>query len=417
LSIAYRKNVPAHLHTKNEIVDVIEAEVLRPKYKGVLADDVIVGVLKEKIITIDDTSVRCNYFLEAENKPFNIVNGSVVDDAEASGGKAAMLQMSYGDPVYKNFLESDEIPVASGDFYLLFNLKMKKYNGTLTYGQINIAIQQNGEILATLTVPEDDFPEAGKYHIFAVRIHTLENWNNIKIFVTAYFLENEDEPDAYIEYYMDFAAVVYGGIPKSSADITVVESSTGISIPSQTTGISVPNETTGISVPSPPGQSCASATTVGFLQTTVPLEQWTTVRSITVPNEDHEILFVHASGVCSSSTGFAAPRVRIKNATDNEYYPAEDYSKCPEVVVDPNFNILLTIPKNVAGDTLELQFYHEYGTESIDVYVSMAVWGHSPHYHVPDDPSHTHPPDDPSHTHPPDDPSHQHATDDPKHEH
>ncbi|MHA1290285.1 MAG: hypothetical protein ACTSPB_23120, partial [Candidatus Thorarchaeota archaeon] len=125
--------------------------------------------------------------------------------------------------------------------------------------------------------------------------------------------------------------------------------------------------------------AAAASQTMGSAVTCSP-NTWTTVRSLTVPNEEHEILFVYCVTNASVQAKF---RYRIKNVTKNEYYPSSTTTECPISATIPDYGIValfMTVPKNVGGDTLELQIYNLESTDR-DFGASISCWGHSPHYH------------------------------------
>lgn len=109
---------------------------------------------------------------------------------------------------------------------------------------------------------------------------------------------------------------------------------------------------------------------------------WTTILSFTVPSENHEILFSHIKIVRSTYNAELSAAVRLKRGSN--YYPSSVLAKCPRTECWPHASVssrdhvLITIPKNLAGETIDVQIYTSHADNYYATYIS---WGHSPHRH------------------------------------
>lgn len=121
----------------------------------------------------------------------------------------------------------------------------------------------------------------------------------------------------------------------------------------------------------------ASAPFDGFVA--VPASTWTTIRSLAVPDANHEVLFIQVNVLRNEVGGSMDGLVRIN--CDSINYPMDIGLQlmAPSVVNNlPKDHTIITIPKNVKGETLNLQFY----TSVADDYKgSIRCWGHSEHKH------------------------------------
>ena len=106
---------------------------------------------------------------------------------------------------------------------------------------------------------------------------------------------------------------------------------------------------------------------------------WATITSVVVPNEDHETLFCYVGILVVDVAWLVEGFVRIREGSD--YYPMSDgipifMSQASGIY--PRAYALITIPKNMKGTTL----YLEFKTLVADTFNGrIALWGHSPHSH------------------------------------
>ena len=111
----------------------------------------------------------------------------------------------------------------------------------------------------------------------------------------------------------------------------------------------------------------------------VPANTWTELLSMTIPDEGHEVLFVYAGVVRHTNDSLIDGSVRIK--VDSTYYPSSTGIHIWQSGHQDEYThayVLITIPKNVKGKTLKLEFR----TANADTYSGeLQMWGHSPHCH------------------------------------
>ena len=120
----------------------------------------------------------------------------------------------------------------------------------------------------------------------------------------------------------------------------------------------------------------------------LPPDSWTEVRSLTVPDEDHESLFVHATFQyrlnAAGSPGIGWVRARLKHNSDyypnstgldvTGYFTSGDDSHCA--------SFLFHIPKNIKGEPVKLEVYNDHPTRTRSAeFVYMKCWGDTPHKH------------------------------------
>lgn len=108
----------------------------------------------------------------------------------------------------------------------------------------------------------------------------------------------------------------------------------------------------------------------------VPADTWTEMDTITVPNEAHEILFVHVQIVRDINDGRLKGAVRLK--INGTYYPTSNglpiYMSSPS----PENSTLIPLPSDHQGETIHLELTV---LDADDYFSSMKIWGHSPHKH------------------------------------
>jgi len=115
---------------------------------------------------------------------------------------------------------------------------------------------------------------------------------------------------------------------------------------------------------------CASSdiTTTQF----TPTGEWQTLFTIE-PNEDTEVYFIQFA----EKNAMGNVRVKI----GNDFYPSENGMIVESVSVSgfaPPDRVLFTIPRNVNGETIEIQIR----VTTSDAFMAWYyAWGHSPHYH------------------------------------
>ena len=125
----------------------------------------------------------------------------------------------------------------------------------------------------------------------------------------------------------------------------------------------------------------AAASTIAGLSTAVPANTWTDICSITVPNEDHETLFIAGTVQRATIGVYCYGNVRIRDGTT--YYPMSDglHVSAPAQSAS-NYAQAdfygITIPKNMKGKTIYLQL----NTDITDNWYGwLRIWGHSQHTH------------------------------------
>jgi len=115
--------------------------------------------------------------------------------------------------------------------------------------------------------------------------------------------------------------------------------------------------------------------------TSVSGNTWTELHSITVPNEDHEILFVRLGVARHTNNSLIDGIVRAK--VDSTYYPSSSGITVWQSGHADTYTyayVTITIPSNVKGKTLKLEF--QTSNANADTYHGeIQTWGHSPHYH------------------------------------
>lgn len=104
-------------------------------------------------------------------------------------------------------------------------------------------------------------------------------------------------------------------------------------------------------------------------------DAWNDIATLTVPAVDHEILFIMGS-FSFGATGAGNTYFRVKHGDD--YYPNTTGVLTKNQANQAGY-VFLTIPKNVAGDSITLQAKPNYAASN--VLTAMSVWGHSPHKH------------------------------------
>ena len=107
---------------------------------------------------------------------------------------------------------------------------------------------------------------------------------------------------------------------------------------------------------------------------------WYDAGNITVPSSDHEVYFVQISIIGDNSSRWYALYARIKHGSD--YYPDENgiLFHLHGDSTDQHGECMLTIPRNMSGETITVQLKANFNNCSIKsrYYTS---WGHTPHYH------------------------------------
>lgn len=146
------------------------------------------------------------------------------------------------------------------------------------------------------------------------------------------------------------------------------------------TDIDITNADTLQSVDETPSRNVAASYSIAPIPITVPSGTWTTIGTLN-PSGDHDIYFVHIStSYFSQRTVF----VRVYDETDSLYYPdsagLEAYEDTGNADDRLLFNPFITIPKNVSGHTLRIQYYHLAGADR-SVNLRAKGWGQSPHTH------------------------------------
>jgi len=111
---------------------------------------------------------------------------------------------------------------------------------------------------------------------------------------------------------------------------------------------------------------------------------WTTVGSVTIPDEEHEILYVHVCFAFYSSSVNHYGTFLVRAKVGGAYYPsANGVTMALVVSTEPlqftPATVLIPIPRNCANQTVEVEVYSPlYDTNA---YVFLDLWGHSPHAH------------------------------------
>jgi hypothetical protein len=127
--------------------------------------------------------------------------------------------------------------------------------------------------------------------------------------------------------------------------------------------------------------AAASNTTMGTNVTVGTVSTWYTLRSLVVPDEDHEVLLVQGMVQRPAVDLMLNGLMRIV-VTNGGTYPSSDGVSVYSARDSEGYaksSALVTIPYNVKNGTVNLQFYTVYvGTYNGQLW----CWGHSQHTHA-----------------------------------
>jgi hypothetical protein len=138
----------------------------------------------------------------------------------------------------------------------------------------------------------------------------------------------------------------------------------------------------------PTGGIVAASANIEGSPVSCPVGEWTLgIASLTIPSEEHELLVCWVR-VWRNTTGQrlnGAVRLRAVIDGTTYYFPNSGVDYCPDFDAPPvsgwyaRDSVMITIPRNMAGQTVYLDYCNFMATDN---HVGKLVsWGHSAHCH------------------------------------
>lgn len=359
--------------------------------------------------TLAETLVAWTKLWEAEAANAS-AEWAITADSAASGGYCRKLP-TYCYGKYIDF--ADGLLGIAGEFYALIRLKLDSLTCTVNM-TLTITNKDTSEVLATMTIDKANFPAANKYHHFALRVEIPANKQNIRIRLLA-------TTNAAAIISCDYAAILPASIPLGYTDVTIDPGTQNTSASDATQNSSANDATQNTSCPA------AGAGTVGQITSgegaSISCVQggWTELRSFVVPTGDFEAYFLNILIRRYGDYARIGGYVRVYDQTDSLYYPQTNASVPVAGCGDTSggytaaASCFITIPKNVTGHTLKVQFYNETVTQNHSA--EAGAWGHSQHIHALVNPAHSTGVTNPAHATGITNPAHGHGVTEPSHEH
>lgn len=320
----------------------------------------------------------------------------------------------------------------AGEAYLLTRVKVldKTKAATCT---LSVVDKDTSATLGTLTVTNASFPASAKYHHFALRVELPADKQNLEIKLVCTNCASDQN------LYCDYAAILPANIPLGYTDVTVGSGTQNTSA-SDATQNSSANNATQNSTAQDATQNTAAQTnaggtvggpaSAGYTAVVVPGNgTWTTLATPPCSADcDLYVLQTHFRVTAANFAGDIITRIRLYDETDGLYYPSSlgiEIEMWSDIYNYYAHHAVFTVPKNVNGHTLRLQFRQD-TTYNMTLTGRDCYWGHSPHTHAMTNPSHSTGMTNPAHstgvTNPAHstgvvNPAHGHGVTDPSHEH
>ena len=381
MSLTPRKRVAKHVHSKEDVVESAKYEVLRPVAKLIPSSEIVLRSTEEATTYLDNWQDADSPQLVDGNQ--TTAQMPLTSQAENFVANASFEEDRNGDGIPDYWTYWVEAGAPSKELTDLHSWK-----GTRSF---RISCQA-GEIayLASTLIPV----EPNKDYFLAVDIYANATATFASSCWYVQFLGADKVTDVG-SFYVDNPSSISAGWNHKTGKGTSPDNARWAKVflrnhnPSGSVSLFFDNAVLSemrAAVPTA-GVVAAGTAVVGGLGIATTQNAWTNdIRQITVPNEDHDTLFVQASFSWDYGHYF---KYRIYNMTKQEYYPSDDPSKCPFVMcwgsgaaTTADITALMVIPKNIKGDTLRLDVYRTTADKDRNfVAGALSVWGSSPHTH------------------------------------
>jgi len=313
------------------------------------------------------------FFWEAEYMESDV--GGISAHWAASSGRYRVALDS--DPAGK-IIKGPGIYMKQGNYVAHFRLATSNNTSDVALAKLEVVAENGSTEIASRYLYANDFDSvAWSFQTFSLPFRLTNAYSDIEFRVHYY------SPP--VSLLVDYVCVEESEYWDSESNVQNDDASTGVTA----------EGSEGSNVACTAGQEAS--------QTSCYPLSWTTLATFTVPNQDHEVYFVHCL-IRRNNDGYGmwgAVQLRVKIDEDTyEYYPHENYQYCPHVnATSQNMasTCLITVPKNIAGKQVEIRFYNRY--PSGGHWVQYSAWGHAPHTHTLNDPEHTHVINDNEHKH------------------
>lgn len=373
--------------------------------------------------TLADTAVAFTRQWEAEDANASAEWAVTADTAASKGFCRKLLLYNYNK--YIDFV--DGILGVAGESYVLVRLKLDSlaYDVTMT---LTITDKDTAEVLGTMTINKANFPAAGKYHHFALRVEIPSNKQNIKIRLLASTVAPLIS--------CDYAAILPANIPLGYTDVTIDPGTQNTSA-SDATQNSSANNATQNSAANDATQNTSAADS--YMPLTLSLNA---VSAADVTLNVKPTLTLLCEGLCDTVSGainLAAIRASVQwiAGVDHIHILVRDAANGLTFLCLPTYltdwdppdgydiDVYVTVPYNMNGRTLKLYAMCDVaGTKKVRG--RLVVYQCGQHTHGMTNPAHSTGMTNPAHstgmTNPAHatgitNPSHGHGAIDPPHEH
>jgi len=359
MSVHTKKRVPLHKHFEDEVVGAKNVRPNRPAHKGVHASDVVI----DSVLTLAETLIQWIRYLE--DVEFTLLAGTTrVVDSYATDGYAAKRPSTAGSG---SMWFGSYIPFESGTYYAIFKLKVASNVSSSNVLTVDVYSDAGGGVLASRTIKPNDFPASNRYHHFAIKFEIQGAP------VTDLEFRGVSFVTGITDVYMDFVGIVPAHIPLDFADVDVTDAD---AIDGLVDGDAI-TSVDEISSDGVVGYTSSAVASQGVNDQT-----WTTMNTLTAPASDVEFYVVDCDVLPNSHTSSFMVKVRVYDATDAVYYPTSNgvERNVPSNDSYPSFQVLITLPANVNGHSLQCQIWHSKGSAHT-FWMRNQGWGHSRHEH------------------------------------
>lgn len=348
--------------------------------------------------TLAESNVAWTRLYEAEKATLN-ARWTTGSDVQASGMESVSAKyFTLFDPPDDTAGAGEPITFVSGSLgvvgesIILAALKVSHKDASKMV-EIRVYDNSGSAELASLDLNGTHFPTANVYHIFGMRVVLPANKQNLEISVR--FWASVDTRSVWCDY----LGIVPPNTPLGYTDVTIGETNPGAEDSSEETGgTGDSNETGGDPDPTDPGTTAAvrgAGTVVGGGSTWMPgsavavsASTWTILCSDTIPSINHEVLFVNSTVQRETNASLVDGLIRLSGS--GKYYPISGGLRIymsGHTNVKPRASTLVTIPKNMSGSQVYLEFF----TPNNDDYKGgIEYWGHDQHTHTISGDTHEH---------------------------